>query len=160
MAFREVSVVQVKEALRRWLKGEGERPIAQGVGIDRKTVRRYIAAAIELGVDRNGNEDQLSDELIGQVVEQVRPHRPDGHGAAWRSLLAAHSSDSVHAVRSFRTPVGGRGAANAELRFQPLSVTSFGSCDGQSAKWTRREPRRVVPGRVPGSRVHSGTERG
>jgi hypothetical protein len=27
MAFREVSVVQVKEALRRWLRGEGERPI-------------------------------------------------------------------------------------------------------------------------------------
>ena len=37
MAFREVSVVQIKEALRRWLKGEGERPIAHGVGIDRKT---------------------------------------------------------------------------------------------------------------------------
>ena len=88
MAFREVSVVQIKEALRRWLKGEGERPIAQGVGIDRKTVRRYIAAAIELGVDRDGGEDQLSDELIGQVVERVRPHRPDGHGEAWRSLLA------------------------------------------------------------------------
>jgi len=55
MAFREVSVVQVKEALRRWLKGEGERPIAQGVGIDRKTVRRYIAAAIEFGVERSGS---------------------------------------------------------------------------------------------------------
>ena len=81
MAFREVSVVQVKEALRRWLKGEGERPIAQGVGIDRKTVRRYIAAAIELGVDRSGGEEQLGDELIGQVLERVRPHRPDGHGA-------------------------------------------------------------------------------
>jgi transposase len=88
MAFREVSVVQVKEALRRWLRGEGERPIAQGVGVDRKTARRYIAAAMELGVDRNGGEDQLSEELIGQVLERVRPHRPDGHGEAWRSLLA------------------------------------------------------------------------
>jgi transposase len=88
MAFREVSVVQVKEALRRWLKGEGERPIAHDVGIDRKTVRRYIAAAIELGVERSGGEAQLSDELIGQVVAQVRPHRPDGHGEAWRVLLA------------------------------------------------------------------------
>ena len=87
MAFREVSVVQVKEALRRWLKGEGERPIAQGVGIDRKTVKRYIAAAIELGVDRSGGEEQLGDELIGAVLERVRPHRPDGHGAAWRTLL-------------------------------------------------------------------------
>jgi transposase len=88
MAFREVSVVQIKEALRRWLKGEGERPIANGVGVDRKTVRRYIAAAVELGVDRSGGEEQLSEELIGQVVERVRPHRPDGHGEAWRRLVA------------------------------------------------------------------------
>ena len=88
MAFREVSVVQIKEALRRWLKGDGERPIAQGVGVDRKTARRYITAAVELGVDRDGGEEQLTDELIGQVVERVRPHRLDGHGAAWRSLLA------------------------------------------------------------------------
>jgi transposase len=88
MAFREVSVVQIKEALRRWLKGEGERPIASGIGVDRKTARRYIAAAIELGLDRNGGEAQLTDELIGQMVERVRPHRPDGHGEAWRVLLA------------------------------------------------------------------------
>jgi transposase len=88
MAFREVSVVQVKEALRRWLKGDGERPIAKGVGVDRKTARRYIAAAVELGVDRSGGEEQLTDELIGQVLERVRPHRPDGHGPAWRALLA------------------------------------------------------------------------
>src|ERR1700722_8190336 len=88
MAFREVSVVQVKEALRRWLHGDGERPIARGVGIDRKTARRYLAAAVELGVDRDGGEGQLTDELIGQVLERVRPHRPDGHGEAWRALLA------------------------------------------------------------------------
>ncbi len=87
MAFREVSVVQVKEALRRWLMGDGERPIAKGVGVDRKTARRYIIAAVELGVDRGGGEGQLTDELIGQVVERVRPCRVDGHGAAWRSLL-------------------------------------------------------------------------
>jgi len=52
MAFREVSVVQIKELLRRWLAGEGERPIAKGAGIARTTARSYIAAAIEFGVDR------------------------------------------------------------------------------------------------------------
>ena len=87
MAFREVTVVQVKEALRRWLRGEGERTIARGVGVDRKTARRYIAAAICLGVERQSGEEQLTEELIGQVVEAVRPHRTDGHGAAWRALL-------------------------------------------------------------------------
>ncbi len=81
-------MVQIREALRRWLRGDGERPIARGVGVDRKTARRYITAAVELGVDRGGGEDQLTDELIGQVVERVRPHRPDGHGAAWEGLLA------------------------------------------------------------------------
>ncbi|MHB8671021.1 MAG: IS21 family transposase [Acidimicrobiales bacterium] len=87
MAFREVSVVQVKEVLRRWLHGDGERPMARGVGVDRKTARRYVTAALELGVDRNGGEGQLTDELIGQVLERVRPHRLDGHGEAWRALL-------------------------------------------------------------------------
>jgi hypothetical protein len=87
MAFREVTVVQIREALRRWLRGEGERTVARGVGVDRKTARRYIAAAMELGIERGGGEEQLTDELIGQLVERVRPHRPDGHGEAWRTLL-------------------------------------------------------------------------
>jgi transposase len=88
MAFREVSVVQVKELLRRWLAGEGERAVAQAVGIARTTARGYIAAAVELGVDRCGGVEQLTDELIGLVCERVRPHRPDGHGPSWRVLLA------------------------------------------------------------------------
>jgi hypothetical protein len=78
MAFRGVSVVQVREALRRWVHGDGERPVARAAGVDRKTARRYIAAAVELGVERNGDESQLSDELIGRVCERVRPTRPDG----------------------------------------------------------------------------------
>lgn len=54
MAFREVTVVQIREALRRWLRGEGERTIAAGIGVDRKTARRYIAAGVRLGLDRAG----------------------------------------------------------------------------------------------------------
>jgi hypothetical protein len=87
MAFREVSVVQIKELLRLWLKGSGERTIAESVGIDRKTVRRYLEAAKALGLERSSSEAQLTDELIGQLLERVRPHRPDGHGDAWRVLL-------------------------------------------------------------------------
>ena len=33
------------------------------------------------GLSREGGEEQLTDELIGQVVSVVRPVRPDGHGA-------------------------------------------------------------------------------
>ena len=90
MSFREVRVFEVREVLRLWLAGEGLRPIERLVGADRKTVRRYIDAAVALGVDRGGGDVQLTDELIGAVVERVRPHRTDGHGDAWRVLEAHH----------------------------------------------------------------------
>lgn len=89
MAFREVRVFEVREILRLWLRGEGFRAVSRLAGMDRKTVRRYVEAAEELGVDRAGDEDQLTDLLLGQVVERVRPHRTDGRGEA-RRLLDAH----------------------------------------------------------------------
>jgi hypothetical protein len=90
MSFREVRVFEVKEVLRLWLAGEGLRSVERLAGIDRKTVRRYVEAAVESGLDRQGGEDQLSDGLIALVVEKVRPLRTDGHGAAWRLLEAHH----------------------------------------------------------------------
>jgi hypothetical protein len=94
MAFREVRVFEVREVLRLWLRGKGLRPISELAGMDRKTVRRYIDAAVELGVDRAGGEGQLTDLLLGQVVERVRPHRTDGRGEA-RRLLDAHRDQLV-----------------------------------------------------------------
>ena len=58
--------------------------------VDRKTVRRYVAAACECGLIRDGDEQQLTDELLGLVCERVRPHRPDGHGEGWTLLQARH----------------------------------------------------------------------
>jgi len=86
MAFREVRVFEVREILRLWLRGEGLRAVSRLAGMDRKTVRRYIDAAVELGLVRSGGEDQLTDLLLGQVVEKVRPHRTDGRGEARRLL--------------------------------------------------------------------------
>jgi hypothetical protein len=43
---------EVKEVLRLWLRGKGTRPIAALVGLDRKTVQRYIAAATGAGLQR------------------------------------------------------------------------------------------------------------
>jgi transposase len=37
-------------------------------------------------LDRQGGEDQLSDELIGAVLEAVRPVRPAGHGDSWAAV--------------------------------------------------------------------------
>jgi Integrase core domain len=86
MAFREVLVTEVKEVLRAWLAGAGKRPAAKRAGVNVKTAARYIAAAREAGLVRDGDESQLSDELLGQVVAAVRPARPAGHGASWEML--------------------------------------------------------------------------
>ena len=39
---------------------------------------------------RDGGEGQLTDLLLGSVVEAVRPGRSDGHGESWRLLTAHH----------------------------------------------------------------------
>jgi Mu transposase, C-terminal domain len=89
VAFREVGVHEIREVLRLWLRGEGFRSVARLARVDRKTVRRYVAAAQACGLDQAGGEGQLGDELLGAVAERVRPHRADGHGLSW-ALLAAH----------------------------------------------------------------------
>lgn len=89
MGFREVSVVEVREVLRAWLEGHGLRKVAERAGVDRKTARRYVAAAEAAGLARDAGVEGVTDELVGAVVEAVRPARPNGHGASWE-LLVAH----------------------------------------------------------------------
>ena len=120
MAFREVRVFEVREVLRLWLAGEGFRSVERLSQVDRKTVRRYVTAAEQLGLQRDGGEDQLTDVFVGMVVEAVRPHRCDGHGAPWRLLTAHHEQisrlgegrfDRGEDPRAARAP--GRGGAVA-----------------------------------------------
>ncbi len=66
--------------LRLSLRARGIRSIERMAQLDRKTVRRYVRAAAEVGVVRDGGEGQLIDEVIGSVVEVIRPHRRDGDG--------------------------------------------------------------------------------
>ena len=93
MAFREVSVGEIREVLRLWLgaapglPAPGLRTIAGHCGLDRKTVRRYVEAAQAAGLRRGDGVGSLDDGLIGAVAQAVRPVRPHGHGAAWEQLL-------------------------------------------------------------------------
>ncbi len=70
MAFRELSVVEVREILRRWGLGHSLRTVAAGTGADRKTVRRYVLAARRHGFTRGNN---VSDALLAQVIADVWP---------------------------------------------------------------------------------------
>jgi transposase len=87
VGFREVSVVEVREVLRAWLEGHGLRRVGERAGVDRKTARRYVAAAEAAGLDRDAGVEAVTDELVGLVVDAVRPARPNGHGVSWELLL-------------------------------------------------------------------------
>ncbi len=87
MSIREVPLHEIREVLRLWLRGEGQRSIPRLASLDRKTVRRYVEAATAAGLVRAAGEEALGDELISVVCEAVRPHRPDGHGAAWATAV-------------------------------------------------------------------------
>ncbi len=80
--FREVSTVEVKEVLRQRRQGRFLREIAQGVGLDRKTVRRYLEVAEAAGFDPTGNE--VGDEVVSAVVRRLRPGLPSGVGRGER----------------------------------------------------------------------------
>ncbi len=69
MAFRELSMMDVKEVLRRWQAEHSERRIAREVGMNRKTVGRYIEAAVELGLARDG---VLGDDEVQAVAQCVQ----------------------------------------------------------------------------------------
>jgi hypothetical protein len=68
VAFREVGVVEVREVLRGWLEGGGLRTVAGRSGVDRKTARRYVDAAVGAGLSREAGLEALTDDLIGAVV--------------------------------------------------------------------------------------------
>jgi transposase len=89
MAYRELHVVEVKEILRLWARGHGYRTVASRTGTDRKTVRRYVEAAEEVGFSREA-EVVLDDELVALVVDALRPGGPSDVGPM-RAHLRAHA---------------------------------------------------------------------
>jgi Integrase core domain len=153
MTFREVRVYEIREILRLWLQGEGLRSIERLAATDRKTVRRYVAAAVDFGVDPAGGEGQLSDAVLAAICERVRPHRPRGRGPAWEALVANHDDLKVWLVDQGLTAVKAgellerRGVAVPERTLHRYALEVLGV--GRSA---RGSTVRVADG-VPGSEL-------
>jgi transposase len=72
MAFRELTMINVKEVLRRWSAGQGDRKIGREAGVDRKTVARYTEAATKLGLERGREITDAEVDGVAQLV-QARP---------------------------------------------------------------------------------------
>jgi hypothetical protein len=83
MAFREVTMLEVKEVLRLWLGGAPTKRISAQLGLNVKTVRRYIGAARAEGLARETGPEALDDGLIATVVSRAQPSVDLPHGEGW-----------------------------------------------------------------------------
>lgn len=84
MAYRELSMIEILEVLRRFALGDRLRAIARGTGVDRKTVAKYVRAGEAVGVTRGGPPP--TDEQVSAVAEQVRAPKPLALSAVAQTL--------------------------------------------------------------------------
>jgi transposase len=81
MAYREVTMYEIKEVLRRWLRGASKSEIARQCGVARGTVRRYIAAGEASGLAPG--QSALSDDLVAVLATKLHPNTGRPRGPSW-----------------------------------------------------------------------------
>jgi hypothetical protein len=77
MGYRELHRMEIEEVVRRWQAQQSQRAIARATGLARETVKKYLAAAISLGLSATGpppNEAMLI-ELQRLGIVAVQPVR-------------------------------------------------------------------------------------
>ena len=91
MSYRELSMIDVRELLRRWAAGHSMRKIARETGTDRGTAARYIAVAEQLALRR---DRELSEAEVHEVAQRVQA-RPLPDPSAERKAVAEHKAHIV-----------------------------------------------------------------
>ena len=108
--IEKVTMVEVKEVLRLWLKGVPMKRIALQRGVDPKTIRRQIELAEECGLRRKAGEAALTEELLVSVAEKLRPAVSHAKGDGWqrceeqRAFIRGHLGPSGQADEDPEAP--------------------------------------------------------
>ncbi len=85
MAYRELGMIELREVVRRWRAGDGFRAIARATRLDRKTVARYVRAAVAVGLTRGG--PALTDEQIAAVRHHLAVDPAPAPSAEMQALV-------------------------------------------------------------------------
>ncbi len=91
MTYRELTMMDVKELLRRWAQGHSKRQIARETGTDRATVARYVAVAEQMHLPR---DRALSDTEIHEIAQHVQTRPLSDPSTQW-TAIAAHREQIV-----------------------------------------------------------------
>ena len=141
MAFREVSVVQVKEALRRWLRGEGERPIARAVGVDSQdgpALHRRGRRARARPLGRRGAAHRRADRPgVSSGCARTGPTataRPGGRCWLRRPQITAWVKRGPHGRQDRRSCSTGAGSSVPHRTLARFAVERCGAADGARSR--------------------------
>lgn len=77
MAYRELTMEIIKDILRRHLHGEAKKVIARACGIDKNTIKKYIALACELGFSSASQLDEISLQVFKKVHQKNNQNETD-----------------------------------------------------------------------------------
>lgn len=94
MARRSMAVADVKEILVQWDAGEGVSSIARTLGYTRPTVRKYLRAAEEVGLQRGGQRcreagwERLARAALAHAAQQRGPSAATAEVAEYHEYLA------------------------------------------------------------------------
>lgn len=83
MVYREVTMIEVKEVVLQWLEGAPNKVVARQLGVDVKTVRRYVRAAAGVGLAPGADAAPPSEELLGAVAAALEAHSGRPRGDSW-----------------------------------------------------------------------------
>jgi|SRR5205085_9318032 len=79
--YREVTMIEFREVLRLWQEQVPKKRIAAQLGLDPKTVRRYLRAAE--AAELRAPMETLSDEQVRDVLLTLQPSGGRPHGEDW-----------------------------------------------------------------------------
>lgn len=87
MAYREVTMVEVKEVLRLWLAGVAKKRIARTLGANPKTVRRYTELAAAQGLAPGPQAAALTAERLEAILVALKSGAGRPRGEGWERCL-------------------------------------------------------------------------
>ena len=130
MGYREVTMLEIKEVLRQWCAGAAKKRIAAQLGLDIKTVRRYLRAAQGQGAWPAGDEP-LDEAQVAAVVAALQPDWGRRRGDDWavcagqREFVASHLKQDVR-LSKIRKLLKRRGVDVAYPTLRRFAIAELG----------------------------------
>src|SRR5437879_2688059 len=141
MGYRELHRMEIEEVVRRWQVNESQRAIARATGLARETVKKYLAAAGDLGLSATGpppTERELVElRRLGVVVatQPIMRVAPQAATlAAYRDQIATWIDDDHLLLTRVQELLGQQGA--------PVAYTTLRRYVRQAGLW--KQPRSTV----------------